>query len=114
MHSAALPMTVCGYTKSEFHIGHISSGLVSNTHVAVLRLPFIIVKYMNMVENDFVSWDIMLTGQSSDMSQGELTVMQQGRMYNWGSMHATYEMHGMIQKIASGVKKPPQITPIKN
>lgn len=48
---------VCGYTESEFHIGHISYGLVSNMHVIVLRLPFMIVKEINPVENYYVSWD---------------------------------------------------------
>lgn len=48
---------------------------------------------------------IMLTAQSSDTNQAERAVMQQGRMYNRGSVHAIYEMHDMIQKTANGVLK---------
>lgn len=43
--------------ESEFHIGHISYGFVSNMHVIVLSFPFMIVKEMNTVENYYVSWD---------------------------------------------------------
>lgn len=48
---------VCGYTESEFHTGHFNYGLVSNMHVIVLSLPFMIVKEIDTVENYYVSWD---------------------------------------------------------
>lgn len=52
------PFSAIIYGYTEFHIGHISYGLVSNMHVIALSLPFMIVKEIILtVENYYVSWD---------------------------------------------------------